>query len=74
MIDSKPDSDIYFAAVGDVHGHIYKMWSLLKRWEEKHHKRLSFVLQVGDFEPHRKCDSFSRNLEIGRMTSFGTSN
>ncbi|MBP0017165.1 MAG: metallophosphoesterase [Cyanobacteria bacterium SBLK] len=41
--------DIYFAGVGDVHGEMYEMLGLLKKWES----RLSFVLQVGDFEPHR---------------------
>ena len=44
---------IYFAAIGDVHGDIYTMLGLLQNWEIKHQKKLSFVLQVGDFEPHR---------------------
>lgn len=45
--------DIYFAAVGDVHGNMHLMVKLLTDWEEKTNKQLAFVLQVGDFEPHR---------------------
>ena len=49
----KSASDLYFAAVGDVHGHIYTMMGLLQSWERKNKKSLAFVLQVGDFEAHR---------------------
>ena len=45
--------DIYFAAVGDVHGNMHLMVKLLNDWETKTNKQLAFVLQVGDFEPHR---------------------
>ncbi len=45
--------DIFFAVVGDVHGHIYKMIDLLQRWENHFTQKLTFILQVGDFEPHR---------------------
>ena len=45
--------NIYFAAIGDVHGYIYQMLGLLQSWEAKHQQKLKFVLQVGDFEPHR---------------------
>ena len=55
MID-KCSEDLYFAAVGDVHGHIYTMLGLLQSWEQKHQQSLSFVLQVGDFEAHRDLD------------------
>ncbi len=47
------ETDIYFAAVGDVHGDIYTMLGLLQKWEQKSKQSLSFVLQVGDFEAHR---------------------
>ncbi|GAB4543033.1 MAG: hypothetical protein Tsb0014_36270 [Pleurocapsa sp.] len=50
---------IYFAAVGDVHGDMYTMYTmlgLLQSWEKKHQQSLSFVLQVGDFEPHRDSE------------------
>lgn len=50
---SKLTQNIYFAAVGDVHGDMYAMLDLLKTWESRHRKKLAFVLQVGDFEPHR---------------------
>lgn len=50
------DRDIYFAVVGDVHGDIYTMLGLLQNWTIKHQQSISFVLQVGDFEPHRNLD------------------
>lgn len=46
-------SKILFAAVGDVHGHMHAMVRLLGGWEAKTGRTLSFVLQVGDFEPIR---------------------
>ena len=53
MLNKNFQYDIYFAAVGDVHGYIYQMLGLLQNWETKHQQKLNFVLQVGDFEPHR---------------------
>lgn len=44
---------ILFAVVGDVHGAMKRMVQLLHQWEIKHHRSLDFVLQLGDFEPHR---------------------
>ncbi len=44
---------LIFAVVGDVHGHMEKMVSFLVDWTRETGKSLSFVLQVGDFEPHR---------------------
>lgn len=49
-------SKTYFAAVGDVHGQFHKMVNILQNWEKSFNKELSFVLQVGDFEPHRTLD------------------
>ncbi len=46
-------SPIHFAAVGDVHGHMDAMVDLVAGWERRSGVELSFVLQVGDFEPHR---------------------
>ena len=43
----------YFAAVGDVHGEIRAMEWLLHDAQKRHSVEFSFVLQVGDFEPHR---------------------
>ena len=51
MISSS--QEVYFAAVGDVHGHMNKMVQMLTNWEYATNKKLDFVLQVGDFEPHR---------------------
>ncbi|GBE93131.1 metallophosphoesterase [Nostoc cycadae] len=45
--------EFFFAAVGDVHGHIKTMIKLLSKWESLLGKKLAFILQVGDFEPHR---------------------
>lgn len=42
-----------FAVVGDVHGAMHAMIRLLCGWEKSRGRRLDFVLQVGDFEPHR---------------------
>ncbi|WP_244226964.1 metallophosphoesterase [Corallococcus aberystwythensis] len=39
--------------MGDVHGQMHAMVRLLEGWSAKTGKPLAFVLQVGDFEPHR---------------------
>lgn len=41
------------ALVGDVHGEMHAMVANLRAWEEREGIGLDFVLQVGDFEPHR---------------------
>lgn len=46
-------NDTIFAAVGDVHGHHHEMVRLIEERESQTGKRIAFVLQVGDFEPHR---------------------
>ncbi len=46
-------SDPRFAVVGDVHGQHWAMIRLFSTWGKSHKKSLDFVLQVGDFEPHR---------------------
>lgn len=48
-----PPAAFFFAAVGDTHGHMHLMVRLLQAWEQRAHEALAFVLQVGDFEPHR---------------------
>lgn len=64
--------DIYFAGVGDVHGEMYEMLGLLKKWASQ----LSFVLQVGDFEPHRHeadlqtMDAPAKYRKLGNFSSF----
>jgi hypothetical protein len=43
-----------FAAVGDVHGQFSETIRLIQSWEAAHSDvSVSFVLQVGDLEPHR---------------------
>jgi lariat debranching enzyme len=44
---------VTFASVGDVHGDMHAMVRLLDEWEKQRGRTLDFVLQVGDFEPHR---------------------
>ena len=46
-------SNLRFAVVGDVHGDHWAMIRHLTGWEKARRKSLDFVLQVGDFEPHR---------------------
>ncbi|MEM9539527.1 MAG: metallophosphoesterase [Cyanobacteria bacterium P01_E01_bin.42] len=64
--------EIYFAGVGDVHGEMYEMLGLLKKWESQ----LSFVLQVGDFEPHRHeadlqtMDTPAKYRKLGNFAHF----
>jgi predicted phosphodiesterase len=48
-----PRDELFFAAVGDVHGDMRRMVRFLEDWTERHRRQLDFVLQVGDFEPHR---------------------
>ena len=46
-------NEVFFAAVGDVHGHMNRMVNDLRHATEVFHRQFDFVLQVGDFEPHR---------------------
>jgi lariat debranching enzyme len=46
-------NETFFAAVGDVHGHHHEMVRLVTERESQAGERIAFVLQVGDFEPHR---------------------
>jgi len=46
-------NQIIFAAVGDVHGHHHEMVRLIGERESQIPGPISFVLQVGDFEPNR---------------------
>ncbi|MDJ0554323.1 MAG: metallophosphoesterase [Microcoleaceae cyanobacterium MO_207.B10] len=68
--------DIYFAVVGDVHGHIYKMIGLLQNWENYSGQKLTFILQVGDFEPHRNeadlatMDAPTKYRKLGDFPDF----
>jgi lariat debranching enzyme len=74
--DRLEENPIYFAAIGDVHGDIYSMLGLLDSWEQKQQKSLSFVLQVGDFEPHRHeedlltMDAPTKYKQLGDFPDF----
>ena len=46
-------NEIYFAVVGDVHGHIYEMIDRVEKKSLSAGINLDFVLQVGDFQPCR---------------------
>lgn len=76
MSDNNSQDNIYFAAVGDVHGYIYQMLGLLQSWEVKHQQKLNFVLQVGDFEPHRNredlmtMDAPTKYKKLGDFAHF----
>lgn len=73
---NNPPQDIFFAAVGDVHGEMYTMLGLLTNWESKFRQKLSFVLQVGDFEPIRHeadlatMDAPKKYLKLGDFRDF----
>lgn len=45
--------EVVFAAVGDVHGHMNRMVDQLRHQSEVLRRPFDFILQVGDFEPHR---------------------
>lgn len=77
FLPSRQQEDIYFAAVGDVHGSMYAMLGLLQAWQLRHrHQQLAFVLQVGDFEPHRHeadlatMDAPKRYRQLGEFSDF----
>lgn len=54
-----PATPLTFAAVGDVHGQMHAMVRLLQKIEQRLGRALDFVLQVGDFEPHRHADDLA---------------
>lgn len=51
-MDRRPD-EFRFAAVGNVHGHMHRMVRCIQDRAARAHRVPAFVLQVGDFEPHR---------------------
>lgn len=73
---SSLSQDLFFAAVGDVHGDMYAMLRLLQSWESRFRKQLAFVLQVGDFEPHRNAadvatmDAPNKYKKLGNFPNF----
>ncbi|MEW6736814.1 MAG: metallophosphoesterase [Acidobacteriota bacterium] len=63
--------EVYFAAVGDVHGHMNFMVRLLNNWESATNQKLDFVLQVGDFEPHRNEADLSTMAAPSKYRKLG---
>jgi hypothetical protein len=39
---------VTIAVVGDVHGHLALMYTILARWQREHGRRVDVILQVGD--------------------------
>ena len=60
-----------FAVVGDVHGDHWKMIGLLNGWEKARKKSLDFVLQVGDFEPHRHEEDLATMAAPAKYRDLG---
>jgi hypothetical protein len=60
----------YFAAVGDLNGHLHAMARRIAAWEERTGNRIAFVLQTGNFEPHRG-DADVRGMPASIETSAG---
>jgi Icc-related predicted phosphoesterase len=65
------NKNIYFAAIGDVHGQMNKMVSMLQRWESSKNMKLAFVLQVGDFEPHRDKNDLNTMAAPAKYRKLG---
>ena len=63
--------EIYFAAVGDVHGHMHAMVRVLSGWEASTRNSLSFVVQVGDFEPIRYEDDLNSMAVPAKYRAIG---
>jgi len=69
-------NETFFAAVGDVHGQHHEMVRLLSEWEARTSNSIQFVLQVGDFEPHRNEEDLetmaapAKYRELGDFPAF----
>lgn len=62
---------IHFAAVGDVHGHMHTMVGQVRAAAEKAGVEVEFVLQVGDFEPHRDEEDLATMCSPARYRKLG---
>jgi len=73
---NESSEDTYFAAVGDVHGHMHALVDLVQSWEHETGNDVSFVLQAGDFEPHRDAEDLrtmaapAKYKEVGSFPEF----
>jgi lariat debranching enzyme len=68
---SSPDCPVVFAAVGDVHGRHHAMVELVGAAAERAGVEVSFVLQVGDFEPHRHAEDLATMAAPARHRQLG---
>ena len=66
-----PDEGICFAAVGEVHGRMGEMVERIEAWCEANGTAVSFVLQAGDFEPHRDEDDLSTMAAPSKYKHLG---
>ena len=64
-------SNCIFAIVSDVHGHMDEMIKLVDSSSESHRIELDFVLQVGDFEPHRNEEDLRTMAAPQRYKNLG---
>jgi len=53
LADMSGPREIIFAAIGDVHANMHAFVDVVQGWEQEVGASVSFVLQTGDFEPHR---------------------
>ena len=60
-----------FAAVGDVHGHTSTMVDLVRTHADQLGVTIDFVLQVGDFEPHRDTDDLRTMAAPSKYRALG---
>jgi Icc-related predicted phosphoesterase len=71
-------TETIFAAVGDVHGHMHQMVRVVEAAAQAAGVTPAFVLQVGDFEPHRDAADLAtmaapaRFRELGDFADFAT--
>ena len=70
---TRPPPRTIFCAVGDVHGQFSKVLQLIKRWELANGGpgTVSFVLQVGDMEPHRDEDDLASMAAPSKHRQLG---
>ena len=68
---SRPEGPRHFAAVGDVHGQMHTMVGQVEGAAKKAGVELDFVLQVGDFEPHRHEDDLETMCSPAKYRKLG---
>jgi len=62
---------LHFAGVGDVHGRMCEMVERIETWCAANGTAVSFVLQAGDFEPHRNEDDLSTMAAPSKYKHLG---